>query len=94
MFATQASTLKVDSVRNEVYTLTVKKSVEKPTSSYETPLRLKTEQKKDERYSHRESINNRSTFEQSTSLQKGGQADPPKHQQADKLVEKFKREMG
>jgi hypothetical protein len=29
MFATQASTLKVDSIRNETYTLTVKKSAEK-----------------------------------------------------------------
>jgi hypothetical protein len=44
MFATQASTLKVDSIRNETYTMTVKKSVEK--QGYETPLRGKTESKK------------------------------------------------
>jgi hypothetical protein len=35
MFATQASTLKVDSIRNEVFTMaTIKKSVEKPNTSY------------------------------------------------------------
>ena len=34
MFASQASTLKIDSVRNESYTMTVKKSAEKHQPSY------------------------------------------------------------
>lgn len=54
MFATQASTLKVDSVRNEPYTMAIKKSTEK--TVYETPMRGKTESKKEERTSHREPI--------------------------------------
>jgi len=71
MFATQASTLKVDSIRNEVFTMaTIKKSVEKPNSSYETPLRAKTEIKKDERYPHRDNSNNRSFHDQSFVAQK------------------------
>ena len=64
IFATQASTLKVDSIRNDVFTMSNngKKSVEKPASSlYETPLRSKTiESTKDQRLSHREHSNNRS----------------------------------
>jgi hypothetical protein len=42
MFATQASTLKIDSKKNEVYV--VKKSIEK-VGSYETPLKNKSEHK-------------------------------------------------
>jgi hypothetical protein len=42
MFATQASTLKVDSIRNDTYTMAVKKSAEKYREGYETPLRGKT----------------------------------------------------
>lgn len=56
IFATQASTLKVDSIRNDVYTLAsnTKKSADKVQSIYETPLRSKTiEQKKDEKLSFR-----------------------------------------
>lgn len=71
MFATQASTLKVDSIRNEVFTMaTIKKSVEKPSTSFETPLRAKTEIKKDERYQHRDNSTNRSFHDQSGVLGK------------------------